>query len=584
MNKPVLLVRIGAPVSTARKLRIVSNIAPPRVAEPSVGRIVGVGGLGAVSYAITDGSLPPGVTLDGATGELPGTFTTQGYYEAEVTATDSAAATEAVRFSFAVSSGIAVQPSLPQGETDIPYSAQLFANGGTPPYTWTTESGSVLPDGLTFVGDTIAGTPTGDADLLQVTSFLLRATDANGLYSEAQTTITIWPPLSVSGSLPAAFVGVPYGSALTAMWGSGGQKNLPAVRWSTNDSSTQNGLPVGFAIDPITGIVFGTSTEPGSHSLDIVATDEFGAVASQTVVFSVSSGGSGTGLHYRRDDITATTGDDLVTTSSIPFDGSLRISIALAGDDTATLLPRSEYSILTDYLAQLDAPLAAGDRAIVEYWTEEDSPSASTLSSTIVTYTTWNPTDKGAGLALSSGDTVVSQTTGGALAQIVRSVHGKSSGKYYVEVYLDSGGGVSTSDGAGFGIANASATLSNYLGGDAGSEGMGFYGPKGYSLRAAAYQVSNLVPGGIANTDVVQIYIDLDDRFIYAGVNGAILNSGDPLSGGAGTGNVCTIPGPTSYPMFLAAACYHDTSAVTLRNPLSYSYSTPAGYTKGWPT
>lgn len=61
------------------------------VGVEATGSFVAVGGVSPVSYAVTGGSLPPGVSLDSATGLLSGVPTAAGVGDVEITATDSAA-------------------------------------------------------------------------------------------------------------------------------------------------------------------------------------------------------------------------------------------------------------------------------------------------------------------------------------------------------------------------------------------------------------------------------------------------------------------------------------------------------------
>jgi hypothetical protein len=68
---------------------------------------------------------------------------------------------------------VIVTTSLPNGQVGQAYSAQLEASGGTAPYTWSLQSGSSLPTGLTLSpAGLISGTPTAagtDTIVIQVT-------------------------------------------------------------------------------------------------------------------------------------------------------------------------------------------------------------------------------------------------------------------------------------------------------------------------------------------------------------------------------------------------------------------------------
>ena len=65
---------------------------------------------------------------------------------------------------------------LPRTMNGVPYSQTLTASGGTAPYTWTIDAGT-LPAGITLSANgTLSGTPTADGDF----NITFRAFDANG--------------------------------------------------------------------------------------------------------------------------------------------------------------------------------------------------------------------------------------------------------------------------------------------------------------------------------------------------------------------------------------------------------------------
>jgi uncharacterized repeat protein (TIGR01451 family) len=80
--------------------------------------------------------------------------------------------------------------SLPSAVAGTPYSATLAGSGGTPPYTWSLDSGT-LPDGLTLSSDgTISGTPTTAA----TSDFTVQLTDSGmptGLTATQQLSIAV---------------------------------------------------------------------------------------------------------------------------------------------------------------------------------------------------------------------------------------------------------------------------------------------------------------------------------------------------------------------------------------------------------
>lgn len=117
--------------------------------------------------------------------------------------------------------------------------------------------------------------------------------------------------------------------------------------------------------------------------------------------------------------------------------------------------------------------------------------------------TTWNPSDKGGSIVLSSGNLVVS--AGVASWQMVRGIVSASSGKRYFEFSQD------RVDGGNFmpvvGVAKATESLTSYLGA----------GPAGYGWqpgRSPPIKLNNgAVPGygnQIAVSDRVGVLLDLD--------------------------------------------------------------------------
>jgi len=151
------------------------------------------GGAAPFAWSITSGSLPPGIRLSAEAGVLNGSPSTPGNYSFTVSVSDANVQTSSQALSITIT---AQAPSidmfglsLPDGRRGTPYSTDLQARGGTPPYTWSVVSGSV-PSGLTLDSgaQTISGTPTGTG----VSNFTVQVTDAASNSATRDLSITVY--------------------------------------------------------------------------------------------------------------------------------------------------------------------------------------------------------------------------------------------------------------------------------------------------------------------------------------------------------------------------------------------------------
>lgn len=135
----------------------------------------------AFSITIVDGSIPPGTTFtqtEPRKAIVSGFPDVPGEYEFKLRAVSIAAPlivseVWAAIFVF----GITNADSIPSAEIGVPYSQTLVGAGGTSPYTFSLDVGSVLPNGLSLsTNGIISGTPTDIGDF----SFFVVITDANG--------------------------------------------------------------------------------------------------------------------------------------------------------------------------------------------------------------------------------------------------------------------------------------------------------------------------------------------------------------------------------------------------------------------
>ncbi|MCD7983194.1 MAG: putative Ig domain-containing protein [Desulfovibrio sp.] len=149
---------------------------------------VAIGGTGAYTFAVADGSsLPSDLSLSND-GKLTGTPKADGTYTFTVTVTDSAspAVTASKAFSLTVGAAplsITTTSPLPNATVGTTYSQTFAATGGTGSHTFAVAAGSSLPSGLLLSNTgTLTGTPTADGTY----TFTVTATD-----SASPTAVTV---------------------------------------------------------------------------------------------------------------------------------------------------------------------------------------------------------------------------------------------------------------------------------------------------------------------------------------------------------------------------------------------------------
>ncbi len=234
------------------------------------GQVGATGGL--PPYSFSASGLPAGVSLapDGMAG---GTPTATGTFSVTVTVTDSAGSHASQGFTVNITGAplTITTASLGDGSLGTPYSENLSATGGTPPYSWTF---SGLPDGVTgSATGSLSGTPT------TVGTFQVAASvsDSKGAKATRSYTVNIAiAPLSVtSTSLPGATVGAGVSGSVSAAGG------VPPYQWSAA------GLPTGVSLSS-GGVLSGAPTTPGTFPVTLTVTDSKGTSAGKTLSMTVA--------------------------------------------------------------------------------------------------------------------------------------------------------------------------------------------------------------------------------------------------------------------------------------------------------
>ncbi|MBI3426641.1 MAG: putative Ig domain-containing protein, partial [Acidobacteria bacterium] len=261
---------------------IILNATPPNgtVGTSYNQQLSATGGVGPYQYALSSGTLPPGLSLT-QSGLLAGTPMTPGTFNFTVTAMTASLCSGSQAYTVTIAPNcqtITLNPvSLPTGTVGTAYNQPLSAQGGTAPYTFSLNPGDSLPPGLSLINGAIVG----GAQQSGTFNFIIKATDAQGClgmraYSFTATcqTLNVFP-----ASLPAMTVGVPFNQGLSASGSDG------PYTYTLGGGALPGGITLSTG-----GLLSGTPMTSGNGSFTVNAADVYGCATPKQYNFTANCG------------------------------------------------------------------------------------------------------------------------------------------------------------------------------------------------------------------------------------------------------------------------------------------------------
>ncbi len=227
-------------------------------------------GYPAVTYSISTGALPSGITLNSSTGAITGTSTTAGSYSFTVKAENAAGNVTQLFTDDLYVTPAWTDNTLAAFTYNTAYSDQVVATGSP---TYTISSGT-LPTGLSLNSST--GAVTGTPTYYGAYSFTIQAANETGSVTQSFSGAIYAAPFWTDSTLATPTYDVAYSDSVIA----GG---YPTPTYSV----TTGTLPTGLSLNSSSGAVTGTTTATGSHSFTITASNTEGSV-SQAFSFDIN--------------------------------------------------------------------------------------------------------------------------------------------------------------------------------------------------------------------------------------------------------------------------------------------------------
>src|SRR5208282_2953536 len=269
------------------------------------------GGSGSLTYALSGGALPSGLSFSTTTGQISGTpGTTLATTTFEVTATDTYGDTASASFSLTVNSAVTATQAIASTALTQNHAATSFTpvtgEGGTGALSYSVSPS--LPSGLSMASATgaITGTP---ALTSAATSYTVTVTDANNATATASFSLTVNGPVVATQAVASMTLTQNHAAtSFTPVTGGGGTGAL--------SYSVLPALPAGLSMAPATGAITGTpSVALAATSYTVTVTDTNGAAAtasfalivnSAVTLLATASSATQVGQFYRQTNVAST--------------------------------------------------------------------------------------------------------------------------------------------------------------------------------------------------------------------------------------------------------------------------------------
>jgi hypothetical protein len=235
------------------------------------------GGTPPYTWALTAGSLAPGLFLDPTSGRIAGAPSAAGTFRATIRVTDAAGIAVERDVAIVVTAGISItacpDPVAEQGRL---YTSGLSVFGGAPPFVWSIAAGT-LPAGISLEGS--SGILSGMPRTIETANFTLAVSEAGGRSATRACSVAVAAPaLSIeTASLPAAVIGAAYVFELRAAGG------VAPYGWRI----VEGAVPAGMDLTS-QGLLQGAPEAEGEYSFTVQVTDGQNTVSARSFSLTVA--------------------------------------------------------------------------------------------------------------------------------------------------------------------------------------------------------------------------------------------------------------------------------------------------------